>query len=255
MRMRFQFLAAPLAALIALSAGCASSPRLSTEQRSAELLTSRPPPAGRTCAVSPTPAQLPSAAELVDVDGLAADLAGLVPAQDGAQRYALFSMGFDRFGSNIRRAVIEHNLAASVADSVQALVFKHRGTVEEADADWGVRLRIGFGEELEFEVGRQELCEPRPRDSALVYAIQTQSTFGPRTRVRNGRRESRIWVRLLVAPQGTVTGATIERGIVSSSALEYQISAYARSLFFEPATADGIPVSGSISIPLMVTNP
>jgi hypothetical protein len=247
-----RMLAAPLAVLVLLGSGCASAPRLSPEQRAAELLTSRPPPAGRLCVISPTPAALPQAGELVDVEALRADLNGVVEPDPRGQRYALFSMGYDRFGSNIRRALIEHNLGASVADSVQALVFKHRRSVEEAEEDWGLRMRIAFAEEPTFAVGRQELCEPRPRDNSVGQAILTESTFGTTTRVRNGRREHRLWVRLLVGPQGTVKGAKIERGIVTSSHLEYQIYNHVRSLFFEPATADGIPVDGSISIPVFV---
>lgn len=244
------FRLAPLSLMLLGLAGCASRATMTPEMRAAALLSSSPPPAGRACHVVETPAQLPRAEQLVDVAGLAADIAALGPTGEDGVGYMLISMAYDRFGTNIRRAVIEHNLRPSVADSIQSLVFEHRRTVEESDIDWGVRMRIELTDPLEFATGRQEYCTPRPRDAALAQAIEMP--LGTSTRYRGGYRERRIWVRLQINPRGNVTGAWIERGVVSDRSLEYRVYDYVRSLFFEPALEDGRAVSGTISIPLVV---
>jgi hypothetical protein len=242
--------AALLGTVVLAFAGCASAPKTSPEARSAELLSSRPSPMGRVCRTIEFPAQLPAAGELLDMEPLAADLAELRGAL-GDTSYALFSMRYDKFGTNIRRAVIEHNLGAALADSVQKLVFKHRQTLPESDGEWGVRMRIGLGPSApKLEVGRQEICAPRPRDSHLAMAME--NTFGASTRYRSGYRESTVWVRLLVSPQGTVSGASIERGLIPTLGIEQRIFDHVRGFFFEPALEDGHPVSGSISVPVVV---
>jgi hypothetical protein len=240
------------AGLLALGLGGCAAPRAaqSPEARSAELLSHSSAPARRHCRIVETPAQVPDPAMLVDVEGLAADLAALPLQHTDSVRYALLSMGYDRFGANIRRDLIEHTLPVAVADSVQKLVFKHRRPVDESDGDWGVRLRLTFDEPLRLETGRQEFCAPRPRDSALALAMET--TVGSGTRLRNGLRERTVWVRLFVDSRGTVTNATIERGIVPNSNLEWRIFEHVRTYFFEPALADGRPVTGTVSIPVVV---
>jgi len=251
MRSRPWIRLASLALALSATAGCASrAPTLSPEARSAELLSATPPPAGRTCQVIATPADLPAADRLVEVDALAADLGDLRLEPRDAAGYVLLTMGYDRFGSNIRRTVIEHNVRKEVADSVQKLVFKHRRTADEGEDDWGVRLRIDLDGPPRFAVGRQEFCAPRPRDHAVALAMET--TMGAGTRMRDGYRESTLWVRLWVAPSGTVTRAAVERGIVSGLSLEQRVFDYVRTLFFEPALADGHPVTGTISVPVRV---
>ncbi|MBA4156945.1 MAG: hypothetical protein H0X65_05660 [Gemmatimonadetes bacterium] len=240
------------AALLVLSA-CASAPQASTsEARRAELLSAQASQPGRSCYVVDTPEELPAADVLVDSAALVRDLATLPRTEQDSAGYVLLSMGYDRFGANIRRAVIEHDVSTAAADSVQKLVFNHRRAVEEGEAqgDWGVRLRIDLDGSPHLQVGRQERCAPRPRDSALAMAMQT--THGTGTRYRGGVRESTVWVRLFVSPQGTVTGAALERGFVQGAMMEQRILDYVRSIFFEPAREDGFPSSGTITIPLTV---
>jgi hypothetical protein len=242
-----------LGLVFAALTGCSMKPvnTLTPEARAAELLSARPAPLGRTCQILAYPAVLPRAEELVEREALLADLAAVAPPEAVAP-YVLLTMGYDRYGINIRRAVIEHNVGAALADSVQKLVFKHRRTTDEAEQEWGVRLRIDLVGDPRFEVGRQEVCAPRPRDSVLAQAITNAATFGSGTRIRDGFRESTVWVRLQVSPSGSVTGAAVERGIVAGLALEQRIFDHVRALFFEPALQDGHPVSGSISIPVRV---
>jgi hypothetical protein len=237
--------------LVLGSAGCsARSTQMTPEVRGAELLSSRPPPAGRACRVQAGPAELPRADQLVDIAALSADIAEIRPENGTEEPYVLFSMAYDKFGSNIRRAVIEHNISPTVADSIQKLVFKHRQTMEPSDGEWGVRMRVALSDPLAITLGRQEYCSPRPRDSQLALAMETM--HGASTRTRDGYRESTIWVRLIVSPQGSVMGATVERGVLTSTNLEQRIFDYTRSLFFDPALEDGHPVSGTVSIPLVV---
>jgi hypothetical protein len=190
---------------------------------------------------------------LVDIGGLAAalpELPDLRPRQPDSAAYVLLSLSYDKFGSNIRRTVIEHNLRPAVADSIQKLVFVHRRRFAEADDEWGVRLRIGLEGPLHFEVGRQEYCAPRPRDTNLALAMET--TYGSGTRFRDGYRESIVWMRLVINPQGSVAGASLERGVVAGIGTEQRILEYVRTLFFDAALADGHPVTGAVSVPVVV---
>jgi hypothetical protein len=237
--------------LLLLAGACASAPRQAPEARSAELLSSNPPPPGRVCRVVQHPETLPAAELLVDVDALRADVREYMEAEELRSGHVLLSMGYDRFGSNIRRAVIEHSITATAADSIQKLVFTHRRTLEPSEGDWGVRMRIDLDDPPRFDVGRSERCAPRPRDTMLALAMET-TMGGSATRYRNGFRESTIWVRLLVNPHGQVTNASVERGIVSGAMLEQRILDHVRSFFFEPALEDGQPASGYVSIPLVV---
>jgi hypothetical protein len=250
MRSRSWIAPALLGAAVLALGGCASTPKVSPEARFAELLSSRPAPVGRVCRVVELPAELPAATELLDMESFAADIAELRGALADTS-YALFTMRYDKHGINIRRAIIEHNLGAILADSVQKLVFKHRQTLDESDGDWGVRMRVGLGKPTpELGVGRQEICAPRPRDSYLALAMET--TMGSNTRFRSGYRENTIWVRLMVSPQGTVSGASIERGTIPTLGLEQRIFDHVRGFFFEPALEDGHPVTGSVSVPVVV---
>lgn len=241
-----------LTAWFAVLAGCASAPRADPALRSAELLSERSSGPGRICEVVDRPERLPAADALVDSAALRADIVALLQASEDSTGYVLFSMAFDKHGTNIRRAVIEHDVRPVLADSLQKLVFKHRRTVEESDGDWGVRLRIGLAESPRFDVGRQERCAPRPRDGSLARAIETASLYGTGTRYRGGVRETTVWVRLQIGPSGNVTGAAIERGIVGGTAVEQRIYDFVRTLFFDPALEDGFPTTGYLSIPLVV---
>lgn len=240
----------PLGAALLVLSACASTPTPTSDAPREELLSAQVSQLGRSCHVADTPEELPPADALVDSAALVRDLATLPRTERDSTGYVLLSMGYDRFGANIRRAVIEHNISALAADSLQKLVFKHRRTAEEGEDDWGVRLRVDLDGAPHLRVGRQERCAPRPRDSALAMAIQ--NTHGTGTRYRGGVRERTVWVRLFVSPQGTVTGAVLERGVVQGARMEQRILDYVRTLFFDPAREDGFPSSGTISIPLVV---
>lgn len=237
---------ASAALLLLLVAACASVHRPHAA-RDPSLLSTQPAPFGRTCHVLQEPAELPPAAALVDSVALRAAVRALRADQDAAGGYALLSLSYDRFGSNVRRTVIEHDLPRTTADSLQKLVFAHRRTLEPTETEWGVRLRLELGDEVRMRVGRQEYCEARPRDRTLhsPYDAMSARYQGP------GARDETVWIRVYLDPVGHVSGIRVERGMVST-ALEHQLLNYVRALSFEPALADGMPVSGSTLVPVFV---
>jgi hypothetical protein len=243
-------LAAILLATLLTAAGCAPAHTVTPAERASALLSSQPPPPGRVCRIDPTPDVLPPVDLLLDTRALTDDLAALPLEGREASGYAILSMGYDPFGSNIRRVMIENDLRAETADSIQKLVFHHRRTVGRAEREWGVRLRIDLDDPARLTVGRQERCAPRPRDSLMALAMET--TFGSGVRNRGGYRESTVWVRLMINPSGSVAGAAVERGLVSGVGMEQRIFDYVRSLFFDPALEDGQPVPGMVSVPLVL---
>ena len=141
-----------VAALLALPA-CATG---NATGRSA-LLSDAPTVPGRLCRVSAEPAELPSVDALVDSAALSAAAVQVWRAAGAPRGHALFAMGFDREGLNVRRDLLEHRLPQEMADSLQKLVFAHRRTVAQAEHEWGVRLRMDVGEQPVLRVGRREL--------------------------------------------------------------------------------------------------
>lgn len=232
--------------LLLAAAACASVQGPPTA-RDPSLLTTRPAPAGRVCRVVEVPAKLPPAAALVDSAALSAALLELGTTEQAASGYAILSLTYDRFGSNVRRTVIEHDLAQPAADSLQKLVFAHRRALGATEHEWGVRLRMDIGEDVQMRVGRQEYCMARPRDRTVLSPFDAMSAQyqGP------GIRDETIWVRVYLDPVGHPYGLRVERGMVSA-AVENQLLQYVRTLSFEPALADGIPVSGSTLVPVFV---
>gem|GEM_PF-5712097 len=156
-----------------LAAACAPAHTVTPAERASALLSAQPPPPGRVCRIDPTPVTLPPVDLLIDAGALAADLGALPRKAREADGYAIVSLGYDPFGSNIRRVLIEHDLPGEIADSIQKLVLQHRRTVDRTEREWGVRLRIDMSETARFSVGRQERCAPRPRDSLIRSSART----------------------------------------------------------------------------------
>jgi hypothetical protein len=241
---RFMLRSAVLAGLLAASA-CALFQQ-PPPRRDPSLLSTQPAPPGRACRVVATPESLPSPGALVDSASLTEALHDLRAGHQLEDGYALLSMSYDQHGTNIRRSVIEHSLTPAAADSLQKLVFAHR-RVLPAGEEVGVRLRIDLGTEVELRVGRQEYCEPRSRDVAVVSAWSAARQRSP---AMDGRDET-VWVRVFLDARGSVNGARIERGILGTIA-ESQIFNYVSSLSFDPALLDGHAVSGTTVVPIVV---
>ena len=195
------------------------------------------------------PAALPPADALVDSAALVATVRVLGERADTG--YVLLSMGYAPDGTNVRRRVIEHRVAAPVADTLQALVFAHRRTLPPAAEEWGVRLRVELGDPLRLRVGRRELCPASLRDPPLGGSLdplgRIQDHEPPPTGTQNV-----AWVRVRADPLGRVTDVRLERGIFRSPRQEEALLHQVRTLSFEPAREDGVPVDAELSLPFRI---
>jgi hypothetical protein len=252
----FPLLRSPaLATVLVIAAACMPPQHRRGPDRSS-LLTAQPGREGRVCRIAERPSALPPVGELVDSAALHPAIEQLRDTGGFSPGYVLLSMAYDRFGSNIRRVVIEHTVPQAVADSVQRLVFAHRKT-STAGEDWGVRLRIDLADSLRFRVGRRELCPPAPRNWVVASSIGDVTgrregfiPTGPGSSVVSGA-EDKVWVRLLIATEGNVVDARFGRGL-PSRIWEDRLLNYVRTLDFKPALDDGIPVPGWIDLQLRI---
>lgn len=248
------------ARLLALAAALLALPGCSTlagnASTPAALLSDAPTTSGRHCRASPEPAELPAAAALVDSAALSAAAAEVWRAAGAPRGHALFTMGYNRDGLNVRRDLLEHRLPPELADSLQKLVFAHRRTVAAAGREWGVRLRVDLAEQPVLRVGRSELCAAQPRDRRVAGYGGT--TFGD-VREREAtpglqlQGSGTVWVRVALDAGGNVTEARLERTL-ARGAWEWRVLNYVRAISFVPATEDGRPVATQFSFPLRLSN-
>jgi len=242
-----------VAALLSTLGACAFGRQVSQES----LLSEGPRHLDRACGVAARPEQLPDAAELVD-GTFGADAARLWEAAGRPAGYVLLSMGYDREGVNVRRAVIERGegVTPELADEVQRAVFAHRLQARPAREEWGVRLRVDLGPRPALRVGRREQCRAAPRQGEHRSA---SGGFGAGYDVRQTLASSLsapsladrdlVWVRVQLDAQGMVTDARVERTIMRGS-WENRVLGYVRTLQFLPALEDGQPVPGEATLPL-----
>ena len=191
----------------------------------------------RACRAERAPSTLPAAEALVDAPALAGEAAGLWRGSG----YVLFTLLYDRAGTNVRRDVIEHSVPDAVADSLQRLVFAHARRVGEARGEWGVRFRVELGAEPRFTVERRELCAPVASGDRLAMAGPGSVAVSP----------DLVWVRVRLDARGLVTDARVERGSVNDGS-EARLLTQVRTMSFLPALADGQPVAGETTIPVRV---
>jgi hypothetical protein len=200
------------------------------------------------CVAESTAAGLPPVETVVDVERLGSRIADLLESSERSGGQVLLTLWYDAQGMNIRRDLLRHELEPAVADSVQKLVFASLRPMPAARSEWGARLRIRAGEEVNMELEPREYCPPRPRSPGLEAAMAEFMTTG--TRYRGGRRERSVLVGVTVHPLGYVRGARIIRGGTPGSSLERELSEYVRQFFFHPASLDGVPVHGEIAVPV-----
>lgn len=229
----------------ALASGCAAGP---SPARDAALLSHAPPPAGRDCRIVRTPERLPAADQLVDSVAFSAALRALREDRQISRGYVIFTMLFDRNGWNAIREVVEHDLSPTVSEELQKLVFEHRRNVEPGAA-WGARLRIDFGEEVHFQVGRQEICAPRVRGTPDLVAFDNGFDVRRQHAQPHPTPLNTVWVLVEVDPSGAITEARVERAPVPL-AWESALIQAVRSLAFEPALLDGVPISSVARVPV-----
>lgn len=248
------YLPAFLRILVALAclvgpAGCAhrSGPG---EPRQEYLLSERPPERGRQCRIADDPPSLPAVDAVVDSAALEGMLRNLRSTRQPIAGYAILSMAFDENGWNAVREIVEHDLPAEVADSLQKLVFEHRRTVAPGKP-WGVRLRIDLDETPLFRVGRQEICAPR----ALSYpsAGSPNNAWDRGSLLITLTHQNSVWAHVLVDAQGRVSTARLEQTGLNAR-WESFVLGLVQSMHFAPATVDGIPFATwtRVRIPLQL---
>lgn len=205
----------------------------------------------RDCAVDRAPDALPDADELVDAEGLAADVAHLAAGRALPAGYVLLSMGYAPDGANVRRAVIEHSLPPRLADSLQALVFARRRGAAPRPREWGVRMRVDVDAAgaLALRVGRRELCAPRPLGAGTFTLAGTSRTPLPDPYAEDSPAAYTVWVHVRLDELGRVMDASLERGMVRGVS-EAMLLGYVRSMSFHPAAEDGRPVPGETRVPV-----
>ena len=164
-------------------------------------------------------------------------------------------MRYDPHGLNVRRQVIEHRVSPALADSLQALAFAYRRTMPAADREWGVRLRMELGEKPALKVERSVVCPPALRDPLEgPFSAASNRRWGD---VRDASpapsvgSAGTVWVRVTLDAAGNVTGVRVDRGGVLRGSDAHLLAAV-RTLDFAPATEDGQPVPGEITIPYRV---
>lgn len=238
-----------LAALALVAAqGCASA---GAAPREALLAEGRAPRSG-SCWVGADPQQLPAADDLVDVAAFRAAAADAWARAGQPAGHVLFSIRHSADGVQVRRAVIESSVPEAIADTLQKLIFAHRLRTPAARREWGVRVRVDLGEQVGVRVGRRQECTPRPRDWEY-------RTAGNPFDVREGSAwpvasvaltdHSVVWVRVRLNERGSVTDALVERA-PNRPIAEQRVLDYVRTLAFFPATEDGYPVPGELTLPV-----
>lgn len=244
--------ARPLAALAALLCAAACSTfRPGSHPGRESLLSDQPAPGDRSCRAAAEPARLPPVSALVDSAGLSAAVADAWRAAERPPGYVLVALRYDREGLNVRRDVIEHRVTPWLADSVQKLVFAHRGRARPAEREWGVRLRIDPGEQPVLRVGRMEACAAQlaERGAAGFAGAMFGDVRDRGAPVPLAGGEHAYWVRVELDRGGNVTDARLERAFGRSMA-EQRVLGYVYSLQFLPATEDGAPVPSRLVFPL-----
>jgi TonB family protein len=211
-----------------------------------------PPQRTRACRPAAEPRELPAAAALVDSAALVNDAARAWRRAGIPAGHVLFSMRYDRHGLNVRREVLEHGVTRALADTLQALAFAHRRTVARADREWNVRLRMELGDTPLLRVARSENCAPALRDpvGSTFTGVANRGWGDVRDPFPTGAagNPSTVWLRVAVDDGGNVTDVRVERGPVRGN--DPRLFAVVRAMDFDPATEDGHPVAGSISIPV-----
>lgn len=196
------------------------------------------------CAPESLLAQLPAVEVFLDSTALSADIADLdVDLSETDTAHVDLTLAFDRDGSNIHRIVFRHTVTPTLADSVQQLVFANLRKTPAADEPWGVRLKVDLADPDHFQVARRIQCPPVPHDSDLRFAMERFASEA------GGRH---ALMRVIVHPQGYVEDATVVRGASAGGTFERELVSYVRRFFFDPATVDGLPVFGTIVIPIRI---
>lgn len=210
---------------------------------------------GRTCRAAASPAQLPAPGQLVDEAAFRAAAARLWTRAGKPDGGLTFSIRHSPDGMQVRRALIGGDVAPALADTLQRLLFAYRRQTPPAPREWGVRLRVDLGERVELRVARGETCTPTPREWAYRavgdrFDVRERSAAGVGNVLATDPAVT--WVHVWVDERGAVTDARVERG-PGGRYSDQRLLNYVRTLAFVPATADGYPVPGELTLPVRLS--
>lgn len=203
------------------------------------------------CRAEALPLELAGAGTLVDTTRLSPGIRGLFAASQPGAGEVVLTLWYDGTGVNVRRDVLRHNVTPVIADSAQKLVFASLASGGGTPGfPWGTRLHIRGGTQVAYALEPREYCPPRPRSRALE--AEMEGFLGTGLRYRNGRRERTVLMRVRVHPSGWVEDAHVERGAAAGGSLEQRLRREISQFTFVPASLDGVPVYGEISVPIRV---
>ena len=219
-----------LVALLLLLGCAGGSPVVA---RNPILLSSAPPPAGRTCFVSPRPEPLPAGAELVDVAALVDQLQRSGPALG----YALVSVRFDEGGRAASVRMIEGTLRGEQIQRQVSRVLKP----QPPGPMWSVRIRISVDPVPVLQIGRSEVCPAVPRGhGGIDVVVRREVTGSPSSRPStSGSGAPRLSI--LVDTLGQVLQIRVDESSGSDD-VDRQFQDALRSRSFHPMLLDGVPV-------------
>lgn len=231
-------------ALFALSLGACGASRHAAPGASADMAVREV----YGCRAEALPLELAEAGALLDTTRLSPAIRGLV-AEPGEGELVM-TLWYDGAGMNVRRDVLRHSLAPPLADSLQKLVFASLAPAGNTGFPWGTRLHIKAGTQVNYALEPREYCPPRPRSRNLEAMMETFTGTG--VRYREGQRERMVLMRVRVHPSGWVEDARLERGAAAGGSLEIRLRREISQFTFFPASLDGVPVYGELSVPLRV---
>lgn len=226
----------PLVVLVmGVVAGAACAGSSSGFDRSALLLSSAPPPEGRTCYATAAPATLPPVDALVDSAALLARFQSL---GDGPTASALLSVRFDERGVPSAR-VLEGNLPAEHREGFARLALTALKP-EPAAPPWSVRLKVTSDSSPRVRVGRSELCPAIPVGTLDVVVSRREVTSSgvppaaPPTR-------STPHFSILVDSNGQLVDIRLKQSSGESD-VDQQLENGLRQKTFRPTLLDGAPI-------------
>lgn len=202
------------------------------------------------CRAEVLPLELAGAGALVDTTLLSPAIRGMFAAGEPADGEVVLTLWYDGTGVNVRRDVLRHSVTPLLADSTQKLVFASLANHGRTGFPWGTRLHIRAGTQVAYALEPRQYCPPRPRNRALE--AEMESFLGTGTRYRDGQRERTVLMRVRVHPSGWVEDARLERGAPAGGSLEVRLRRAISQYTFVPASLDGVPVYGELSVPIRV---
>ena len=193
------------------------------------LLSSAPPPEGRTCFVSPRPETLPAGAALVDSAALLEQLRVSAPAARG---YALVSVRFDDGGRAAAVRMIEGTLSPQEVQRQVSSVLKPQAP----SPTWSVRIRISLDSVPALQIGRSEVCPATPRgQGGIDIKTAARSPSGAASEFRAPR------LAILIDTTGQVLQMRVDESSGNDD-VDRQFQDALRQRSFHPTLVDGVPI-------------